>query len=399
MSETTPPISPSPPATEGRWELTPPVLDEQLRGVPASRGVIALLAEDGVPITVLTAASMRARLRTRLSEPPDELSEATYRKHDLRDIVRAVRWVRCESHFETDWKYLEWVSHYWPARLSELVSWKPPWYVHLDLRAEFPHPQKTRNAPSKSDAMCLGPFARRTHADRFIESLQDAFDLCRSLRCLRQSPNGAKCAYAEMGRCVSVSDGAISMAEYRHVLRRAWAYAAGDREDHRQQLTQQMAGAAESLQFEQASSVKTRLDRLAEFEHADYAPVGTSASANFLLVQAGRGVHELRCFAYQNGQLTALPPMRYPLADGACAALLAEWNDLPETTGDDASPLRLGLVVRCALAGVKRGGLVLRKSADITTKQLAEKIESATDALGVRAKPARTKPTTPALES
>ena len=46
MSEPTASTSPTPSPVEGQWELTPPVLDEQLRGVPASRGVIALLAEE-----------------------------------------------------------------------------------------------------------------------------------------------------------------------------------------------------------------------------------------------------------------------------------------------------------------------------------------------------------------
>ena len=95
-----------------------------------------------------------------------------------------------------------------------MVSWKAPWFIRLDVDEAFPHPQKTRE-PFGRPGAALGPLATARDAERLIEQVQDAFDLCRSLACLRQSPNGPRCAYAEMGRCVSVADGSISMDDYR----------------------------------------------------------------------------------------------------------------------------------------------------------------------------------------
>ena len=51
-----------------RLEVVPPVADEAFADVPAKRGVLLLAADQDRPITLITAANLRARLRTRLAE-------------------------------------------------------------------------------------------------------------------------------------------------------------------------------------------------------------------------------------------------------------------------------------------------------------------------------------------
>ena len=112
----------------------------------------------------------------------------------------------------------------------------------------------------------------------------------------------------------------------------------------------------------------------------------------FLLVEPGRGVHEVVCFAWVGGAVEELGCLKYPLAADAVAELWSRWrarceaaSERPALTKMDG--LRLGLVVRSAMAGVKRGGLVLRASAELSAEGLSDAIERHADALGVRARP------------
>ena len=94
---------------DARLAVSPPVTDEQLREIPARRGVVLLTrgeAGDEAPIVMITAASMRSRTRTRLAESAQEADAPTRKRDaDLREITGAIWYKRCESHFETDWQY------------------------------------------------------------------------------------------------------------------------------------------------------------------------------------------------------------------------------------------------------------------------------------------------------
>ncbi len=240
---------------DARLDVRVPVTEEQLREIPAKRGVVLLAGQDSEPIVMITAADMRARTRTRLAEPSEEDVSRRSRSPKLGEVTRAIFQKRCESHFETDWRFLEISRLIWPRRYAKMLSWKPPWFVHLSLGDAHPHFARSRKVFER-EGRYIGPFASARDAEKFIQDVQDAFDLCRSITCLRRAPNGARCPYAEMNRCVSPADGTISMDEYRSILSGAADFAAGQREGLRGQLQGKMARAAEELKFEAAAEYK-----------------------------------------------------------------------------------------------------------------------------------------------
>ena len=166
-------------AFDGQLSVQPPLNDEQLAQVPAKRGVFALLAEADTPVVLLTGADIRSRLRARLAEPLEGQRRKTA---DLRIITRKVLWQRTESHFETDWRYLEIARSIYPRDYGELLPWRAACFVHVNPAEKYPHFVRTRDAGG--EGLYLGPFADSRSADRFIAAIQDAFDLCRDYRCL-----------------------------------------------------------------------------------------------------------------------------------------------------------------------------------------------------------------------
>jgi len=360
--------------------VEPPLTDEQLARIPAKRGVFALLAEQDRPVVILTAADMRARLRNRLAEPLDRRRRKTV---DLREITRTVVWKLTTSHFETDLAFLEASRRMWPDSYAELLAWKPPWLVHVDVEAEYPHFFRTRDPAAAGRA--FGPFPDGRSATHFVAAIQEVFDLCRDYSCLRQSPDAAPCAYAQMGRCLSPCDGTISMEAYRQVVAEAASFAAGRRERLRRELSRRMSQASADLRFEKAAAIKARIQRLAEFDKHAYRFVRPLGEFHYILVQSGGSARKLKVFLASRCLLRSAGTLDYPPRPARLRACLERMSALaarPVACGRLES-LRMGLVANYLFSSPGRRGLIVHWHGALTADDLAESIEAARDDLKV----------------
>ena len=375
---------------DGRLDVSPPLSDEQLGQVPARRGVFALLGEGDVPIVLLTGADIRARLRGRLSEP--EQDGPRRKTVDLRAVTRAVLWKLAHSHFETDWRYLELARRIWPDAYAELLPYRPAWFVHVNPGEQFPYFARTRDAGAE-EGLYVGPFADGRSADRFIAGIQDAFNLCRDYRCLRQSPNAPRCSYAQMGRCLSPCDGTISMDAYRRVMGEAAAVAAGGRDAFREKLTARMKQSAGELAFERAAAIKLRLERLAELDRLARAAAEPLEAFRYILVQQGGSTRRASVFLARQGEIHAAGSLEYPLKPAQLRRVLSRMESLDARAvkRDAAYAWRLGLVASYLFCGAARRGVAMRWRAETTEDHLADAIESAASHLKLRAPKPRKK--------
>ncbi len=390
---------------DGQLQVAPPVSDSLLNEVPAKRGIFALLDKSNRPIVLLTAANIRARLRGRLSEP---LEDKRTRTVDLREITRTVVWKLTGWHFETELEYFEAARRMWPDAYSELLAWRPGWFVHADPQDEYPRFVRTRD-PADQSGVSVGPFPNGRSADRFIDAIADAFELCRHYRCLRLSPHGERCAYAQMGRCLSACDGTISMADYRQVIAEAGEFAAGSREKTFTRLGEQMADAAAKLEFERAGSLKARLDRLGELTGGPYVHVAPIQQFHYLLVQPDR-TRKAKVFCACGGQVSSASALDYPLKPAQVQrtlrrmAAFVQRCDRQKTAISPAQTTeklwRMGLVAHYLFCSDKRRGLIWRWRPESTPTQLAEAIEAGRDVIRVRApKPRKSKKDKPAASN
>ena len=372
---------------DGRLDVAASLSDQQLREIPTKRGVFLLTAEDGRPILLTTAASIRSRLRGRLDER--DPTRPT-RSADLRTITRAVHWKLAGGHFETDWRHLELARAIWPKSYTKMLSWKPPWFVHVDPAEAYPYFQRTRDVFAAAGRY-VGPFETTRSAEKFIEIVQDAFDLCRDIQCLRRSPNAPRCAYGQMGRCLSPCDGTVGMEDYRRQVARAADFAAGMRAERLEQLKGLMQSAARELKFEQASALKARIERLAELGAPTYRHVSTVDEFRFLMVQPSGSRRQVKVFMADRGAIEQAKPLEYPL-DAKKAQrridrmgrFLAAGNS---RTPDEACRWRMGLVARALLTGPSQGGLLIRWRPDLGAEELCQAVAAAGCELGLSKRP------------
>lgn len=355
-------------------EVRPPVKDGDLAEIPAKRGVVMLEAHGDAPILVMTAADMRSRVQARLAEPADD---SRGKKIDLQEITRKVYYRRCGSHFETDWQYLQAVRELFPDRYARMVAWKAPWFVALDAKNRLPRFTVSREVFSGAACRYFGPFATGRDAEKFIDSLADAFKLCRDANCLRNAPNHGGCTYAEMDRCVGVGVGRISIDDYRALLERAGDFAAGQRAGLKDEITADMQACVKALAFEQAAVCKRRLERLGDFDSPAYKYVHDAKDFEFLLVHRGMSAKECRIFSAVRGSLAGPFVIEKPATPEKVQEVLANHAEHPANATScpgDETWLTMGLVARYLFCEPSRAGLVLSGPAAQDAAAIAEQI-------------------------
>lgn len=164
--------------------------------------------------------------------------------------------------------YLEQARDRLPSTYRTVLDTRRAWGGQLDADAEFPVWRKLDlvAASGQGEAMepsaLIAPFGDKDNPGRFGERLDDLFDLCRTPRELELAPDGRACAYKEMGRCDAPCDGSASMEAYRARVRDAVRFAAQPVELSLSAIEQRMARAAAEQDFELASSLKTRAERI-----------------------------------------------------------------------------------------------------------------------------------------
>jgi len=310
------------------------------RMLPRGGGVYLLTDEQGRLIQLAGAGDLRRALRARLIEPPAGREEAgagpVRRKAHLGQVVRKIRWRTTHSMFEVDYAYHRIARVLMPDEYLDNVAFGPAWLVHVDPEATIPRfvaGKKLRHPPG----LDLGPFATQADANRFIQILHDAFDLCRHHRVLEQVPNGQPCAYFEMGKCPAPCNGSIPMSAYRAKVAAAVAFVRGEREGWQAQMQE----AAAALLYEKAAMLKQRLERARGIEHAAFRRVRPVEAFNYLVVQRGGGRTRVKPFFIRAGWITPGEQAKLKEIDRAAGQWMAQMKQTPTSpigrTRDDGA--------------------------------------------------------------
>lgn len=285
--------------------------DAVARRLPGGGGVYLLTDQQDRLIQLSAAADLRHALRNRLLEPPiktdEPLSAVARRRVKLGEIVRKIRWQPAHSAFEIDYTYLRIARQVMPDDYRNNLAFGPAWFVHVD--PDSPIPRFVVTKVLGDEGVNLGPFPTQPDAHRFLEMLEDVFDLCRCYDSLGQAPRGTTCVYYEMGKCPAPCAGLIPMEQYRDMIRSALAFASGDREPALARWRQEMQALADQWAFERAAAVKQRTERAGIVEQPPFRLVRPIEQFNYLVVQRGRGRTRVNPFLVRGGWIAPGEPV------------------------------------------------------------------------------------------
>ena len=374
---------------DGEASIQTPLSDEQLAAIPGKRGVFLLEGPRAAPILLATAANIRARMRTRLTDP-----EGPSKRADLREIARVVRWKLTDSRFETDWRYLQLARRMYPDRYRDMVSFRPAWFVQVDPDRRTPCLTRCRD-PLAEAGRYYGPFPDGRSATRFIDAMRDVFDLCRFDQVLRQAPDGKACMYAQMGRCEAPCDGSMPLEAYRRLIVEACACIEGDHETIGETLTAEMRRLAGAQRFETAAICRGRLERLDGLDAPMYRYVAPAEAFQFVFLQRGAKGGQAKTFLIDRGDIRQSATLKYPVQARQLEGVLSRVRKSSSGACEMDADRRDGvaLVSRYLFTSDEMKGLIVRCDDALTAAGLAGLIESAAESLRLRkpAKPAKAK--------
>lgn len=345
---------PSPDFTVALEIPAQPAAPLDLSSLPAKPGVFAIEDESGQTLALSATANLRRAVLMKLQPPASDAKPS--KRIDYRALARRVLALRVGSAFEADWAWLQHARRRLPLTYRAALDRWQAWFVQCDPQAEFP--QFTKVAHPKvephSTTVHLGPFPEKHAAGRYIEMLQDAFDLCRYYHILVQSPRGTACAYKEMGRCPAPCDGSVPLDHYRSQVRDAIAFASTPIDRWRSEEEAAMRKASDEMDFETAERHRQRLERTTIATRAEFAHVDRLERLSLVAVMPGETKKFARLFLIRGGWIEPIEDVAIETERERLGAVLAKIHRRakPPATADlqhasdfcDAAIENIGLV-------------------------------------------------------
>lgn len=343
-----------------------------LKALPTRPGVFVFEDETGGTLALATTANLRRMVATRLA--PIAADEGATRRIDYRGHTRLIRAVPVGGGFEADWAYLQLARTRIPTACRAALDRWQAWFVRCDPNAQFPQWTKTAH-PNRGGGVHLGPFPDKHAAGRYIELLEDAFDLCRYHHILVQSPDATACAYKEMGKCPAPCDGSISMQLYREQIRAAIEFGATPIDDFRELLEVQLSHATSRSDSVLAGRAQKLLDRTAVAAKPSFSHVRRLDEFRMLAVMPSEREGWVRVFAILGGNVDPLLDVCIDLDRRECAevhSLLMTRTESPVDSSTESARENLALVCWHLFRPPKarQRGVFLNLNSSLTPAQL-----------------------------
>jgi excinuclease ABC subunit C len=278
-----------------------PASDAEALGVVAPAPAVFLLRGDDPQSEpyVSKTANLRRRLQRLLGAPTAEHSK----KLNLRDRVRWIEYTPTGSDFESGFLLYRLLRSAFPKTYSDRLRLRFAPLVKLHLENEFPRASiTTRLGRLGGRNIYYGPFPSRTAAEKFASDSLDFFKMRRCVDDLHPDPQFPGCIYSEMKMCLAPCFKGCSDEEYHAEVSRVRAYFDTGGESLVREISVQRDAASANLEFENASALHARLDKLKpvliqlpEIVHRIDRLTGVMVqrsvipeSVNFLRIEAGR---------------------------------------------------------------------------------------------------------------
>jgi excinuclease ABC subunit C len=316
-----------------------PASDVELWTTAPSRPAVFLLRGDDPQSEpyVSKTANLRRRLQRLLGAPAAEHSK----KLNLRDRVRRIEYTATGSDFESGFLLYRLLRSTFPKTYGNRLRLRFAPLVKLHLENEFPRASvTTRLGRLGGRNVYYGPFPSRTVAEKFASDSLDFFKMRRCIDDLHPDPQFPGCIYSEMKMCLAPCFKGCSDEEYHTEVSRVQAYLDTRGESLAREISVQRDAASANLQFENASALHARLDKLRpvmsqlpevvhRIDHLAGVIVQRSASpesVNFFQIVAGR-ISGPVTFPIQSAEHTKSQSMESRIQE-----ILASFPETPATT-------------------------------------------------------------------
>jgi len=243
---------------EREIKFDPARAEDFFESLPSRPAVVRIEPHEalaGARPVLLRTADLRRRLRLLLSE-----RDASSKRLNLRHYAEAIRFRVTASRFEQALVHWQQARILWPTNYRQRLHLYAPAFVKLNLTNPYPRAYITRRLGA--EGLCLGPFITRRVAEGFLESWLDLFRIRRCQIKIRRDPEFPGCIYSEMKMCLAPCFGGCTLAEYSDEVSRAAAFLRSGGGSLADALAQERELASAQLDFEHASALHKRLEKV-----------------------------------------------------------------------------------------------------------------------------------------
>ncbi|MBV8053264.1 MAG: hypothetical protein JOZ80_18900 [Acidobacteriaceae bacterium] len=232
---------------------------EIFASIPAAPAVFLLRSADPqAEPYVSKTANLRRRLQRLLGMPSEH-----NRKLSLRDRVRFIEYFPTGSDFESGFLLYKLLRATFPKTYSNRLRLRFAPLIKLHLENEYPRASiTTRLGRLNGGNAYYGPFFSRVAAEKFANDSLDFFKMRRCVEDLHPDPKFPGCVYSEMKMCLAPCFKGCSDEEYQAEVSRVQAFLESGGESLVRQISSERDTASANLDFENASGLHTRLDKL-----------------------------------------------------------------------------------------------------------------------------------------
>ena len=309
-----------------KWQqfipFTPEHSSEALAAVPETPGIFLLRSDDpNAEPYINKAANLRRRLERLLSP-----ALADSKRLNLRQRTRTIEYTLTGSDFENRFLLYQALREYFPRSYRKRMKLIPAPLVKIGWENEYPRAYFTRRLGKSSQfsrsekdfaqpqkaSVYYGPFASKSAANKF---LNDALDLFKSRRCtfnIHPDPAFPGCIYSEMKMCLAPCFAGCTDAEYLAEVARVQDYLDTRAESLVAPLEKEREAASAELEFEKASAIHARIEKVKEPWTGMPEIVGRLEQLRAVIVQRSALEDHVALFEFRDGLLHG--PVQFSVA-------------------------------------------------------------------------------------
>ncbi|MHB1362141.1 MAG: excinuclease ABC subunit UvrC [Thermoleophilia bacterium] len=271
-----------------------------LGSLPDSPGIYVFRDATGKVLYVGKAKSLRNRVRSyfRKASPAEEqrISRMVKRSHDFDFVV---------TGSETEALLLEsnFIKHYRPPFNVMLRDDKSYPYVAITVEEEFPRVTITRKA-HRAGVVYFGPFTRAGNVREIVEMLGKIYPYrkCRGPEPGRRT--GSPCLNYHIGLCMAPCDKRVDSVTYKNMINKILMLLSGKSEGLAEELQGAMESAAAGRRYEEAATIRNRIQALDHLLEKQQATASGVESADFIGIHAEGDSANVQVLQVRDGSLS-----------------------------------------------------------------------------------------------
>ncbi len=255
MPDTPQPDSPAPHPSDNS------LASQKVRSFPHAPGVYIMKDAAARVIYVGKAKDLRSRAGSYFLKAAAEEQRTALLVKDIRDI----EYIQAESEIDALLLEARLIKDILPKYNKDLRDDKTFPYIEITTRDEFPRVYVTRE-PRARGTKLYGPFLNSGDLHAAISVLQKIFKFRTCALDIHESQDRWQwyrpCLLASINQCTAPCNRRISKDDYRKSIRRLMSFLEGNKKTLIAEMRRDMAAAAKSLGYEEASELRDEIELL-----------------------------------------------------------------------------------------------------------------------------------------